>query len=101
MRRQVALARGAGLGGFVHYFYWFNGHRLLEKPMEAMLADRGVDFPFCLMWANENWTRRWDGGDKDVLIAQDNMRRMTKRWWIAWRGISPIPAISGCRGGRC
>lgn len=71
LRRQVELARGAGLGGFVHYFYWFNGRRLLEKPTEAMLADRDVDFPFCLMWANENWTRRWDGGDQDVLIAQD------------------------------
>ena len=71
LRRQVEMARGAGLGGFVHYFYWFNGRRLLEKPVEAMLEDAGVDFPFCLMWANENWTRRWDGGDQDVLIAQD------------------------------
>ncbi len=65
------MARGAGLSGFVHYFYWFNGRRLLEAPVEAMLADSGVEFPFCLMWANENWTRRWDGGDRDVLIAQD------------------------------
>ena len=71
MRRQIELARGAGLSGFVHYFYWFNGRRLLEKPVEAMLAEPEVDFPFCLMWANENWTRRWDGGDQDVLIAQD------------------------------
>ncbi len=71
LRRQVELARGAGLAGFVHYFYWFNGRRLLEAPVEAMLADPAVDFPFCLMWANENWTRRWDGGEADVLIAQD------------------------------
>ncbi len=71
MRRQVALAREAGLFGFVHYFYWFNGRRLLERPVEAMLDDAGVDFPFCLMWANENWTRRWDGGDQQVLIGQD------------------------------
>ena len=71
LRRQVALARGAGLSGFVNYFYWFNGRRLLEAPLEAMLADPGVDFPFCLMWANENWTRRWDGGEHEVLIAQD------------------------------
>ena len=71
LRRQVEMARGAGLAGFVHYFYWFNGRRLLDQPIEAMLADREVDFPFCLMWANENWTRRWDGGDQDILIAQD------------------------------
>ncbi len=71
MRRQAELARGAGVHGFVHYFYWFNGRRLLQGPTEAMLADPGVALPFCLMWANENWTRRWDGGEDDVLISQD------------------------------
>ena len=71
MRAQIAMARDAGLFGFVHYFYWFNGHRLLERPIEAMLADASLDFPFCLMWANENWTRRWDGSEDQVLISQD------------------------------
>ena len=71
LHAQVKLARGAGLGGFVYYYYWFNGRRLLDAPLEAMLADPGVDFPFCLMWANENWTRRWDGADQEILIAQD------------------------------
>ena len=71
LRRQAALARGAGVHGFVFYFYWFNGRRLLNGPVDAMLADKGVDFPFCLMWANENWTRRWDGSDDEVLISQD------------------------------
>lgn len=71
LRRQIALARDAGVFGFVQYFYWFNGRRLLDRPLEAFLADTSLDFPFCLMWANENWTRRWDGSDQDVLISQD------------------------------
>ncbi len=71
LRRQIALAKGAGLHGFVFYFYWFNGRRLLDGPLEALLADPGLDMPFCLMWANENWTRRWDGSDDQVLISQD------------------------------
>jgi hypothetical protein len=71
LRRQIDMARAAGVFGFVQYFYWFNQRRLLERPLEAFLADATLDFPFCLMWANENWSRRWDGSDQDVLITQD------------------------------
>ncbi len=71
LRRQIKLAQDAGLFGFVQYFYWFNQRRLLERPLEVLLADPSLDFPFCLMWANENWTRRWDGSDQEVLISQD------------------------------
>ena len=71
MRRQATMARDAGLSGFVFYYYRFDGKRLLEKPLENFLAARDIDMPFALMWANENWTRRWDGEDQDVLIAQN------------------------------
>ncbi len=75
LRRQIALAKGAGLGGFVFYTYWFNRTRLLDKPLEQLMSDPTLDFPFCVMWANENWTRRWDGLERDVLIAQEYLER--------------------------
>lgn len=71
-RRQAALASQYGLSGFCFYFYWFAGKRLLETPVKAYADDPSVTFPFCLCWANENWSRRWDGRDDDVLIAQDH-----------------------------
>lgn len=74
LRQQAELARGAGVHGFVFYFYWFNGRRLLDAPLDALLADATVDLPFCLMWANENWSRRWDGSEHEVLISQDYHR---------------------------
>ena len=66
---QAALAQASGIAGFMYYHYWFAGHQLLETPIRSRLSD-DVALPFCLMWANENWTRRWDGRDDDVLISQ-------------------------------
>jgi lipopolysaccharide biosynthesis protein len=69
--KQAALARAYGLHAFCYYYYWFAGKRLLETPVEAVRASGEPDFPYCLCWANENWTRRWDGADQEVLIAQN------------------------------
>jgi lipopolysaccharide biosynthesis protein len=69
--RQAALARDHGVHAFCYYYYWFGGHRLLERPLEEVRASGEPGFPYCLCWANENWTRRWDGADHEVLIANE------------------------------
>ena len=69
---QAELARTHGVSGFCYYHYWFNGRRLLYRPFDEVLRSGSPDFPFCLCWANENWTRRWDGGNDVVLVPQEH-----------------------------
>src|SRR5438094_9338602 len=64
------MALEYGIEGFCWYHYWFAGKQLLERPFAEVLASGEPDFPFCLCWANEPWTRRWDGGDQEVLQPQ-------------------------------
>ena len=72
LEKQVKLARDHGISGFCFYYYWFAGKILLDLPIRRMLETGKPDFPFCICWANENWTRRWDGRENDILIAQQH-----------------------------
>jgi lipopolysaccharide biosynthesis protein len=67
---QASLARDHGVSAFCYYHYWFNGRRLLERPFAEVLSSGEPDFPFLLCWANENWTRVWDGSSREVLMPQ-------------------------------
>ena len=68
---QAALARRYGVTGFCVYYYNFGGRRALDKAFEAIVADQSIDFPYCVCWANENWTRHWDGGTKEPIFTQE------------------------------
>jgi lipopolysaccharide biosynthesis protein len=67
---QAEMARQYGIYGFCYYHYWFNGKLLLERPLEDLLREKKPDFPFMLCWANESWSRNWDGQSKQLLLEQ-------------------------------
>lgn len=67
--KQISLAKSYGIYGFCFYYYWFDGNRALDVPLDKFLESQ-VEFPFCLCWANENWSRKWDGGNDEVILQQ-------------------------------
>jgi lipopolysaccharide biosynthesis protein/GT2 family glycosyltransferase len=77
---QAALAHRYGIAAFCYYYYWFNGRRILERPLNEVLASGRPDFPFMICWANEPWTRNWDGLTSDVLLPQTYERGWTSRF---------------------
>ncbi|MGM0876122.1 MAG: glycosyltransferase WbsX family protein [Bacillota bacterium] len=68
---QAEIAKDYGIYGFCYYHYWFKGKRLLYKPLSEVLRTGEPDFPFCISWANESWSRNWDGQENNVLMPQD------------------------------
>ena len=81
LKWQIDLAKQHNVAGFCHYHYWFGGKQLLETPTNMVMADRSLDLPFCLAWANETWSRRWDGRDHHILVEQTH--QPDKAIWLA------------------
>ena len=71
-RQQIALAKHYGIYGFCLYYYWFNGKVILDTPLNNIIKNKELNFPFCLCWANENWTRRWDGQNEEIILKQEH-----------------------------
>lgn len=68
---QAQLAKEYGIYGFCYYHYWFgDGKKLLEKPIQDVLTSKKPDFPFCFCWANETWKGIWFGKSGTTLIEQ-------------------------------
>lgn len=91
MHRQARLAEAHDVDAFCFYHYWFDGRRLLEKPLDNYLS-HGPDFPFCISWANENWTRRWDGKEHEVLMGQRYTERTPEEVFSSF-----VPYLSDSR----
>ena len=73
LKWQCRIAKEYGIYGFCMYHYWFNGHMLLEKPMEMLLAHPEIDIKYCISWANHDWTDAWKASNRQpkVLIAHN------------------------------
>lgn len=76
--KQIELAKRFNIDGFCYYYYWFDGKKVLNKPIENMLANKSIDMPFCICWANESWFRNGDGPNQHVLLAQSYSEETNK-----------------------
>ena len=71
LAKQSEMMKKSGIYGQIFYHYWFSGKLILEAPAQMLLENINIEMPFCFCWANENWTKRWDGDEENVLLEQN------------------------------
>ena len=71
LSNQAKVAKKYGIYGFCFYHYWFNGKVIMDMPLNLLLDNSDIDINYCFSWANETWSRRWDGHDSEILIKQE------------------------------
>ena len=71
VQKQVELAKMHGIYGFGIYYYWFAGKKFLDKTADLFLESKVINFPFFLIWRNEDYRRRFLGYENDVFIVQN------------------------------
>jgi hypothetical protein len=82
---QARLARQGGIEGFCYWHYWFgDGRRVLERPLDEVIKSGEPDFPFCLAWANHSWTGKWYGKPNVVWIEQKYPGRTDEEAHFDW-----------------
>lgn len=70
LAQQAEMMQKSGVHGLIFYHYWFTGRMILEKPAQMLVDNPQINMPFAFCWANENWTRRWDGNEQEILLGQ-------------------------------
>lgn len=95
---QAAMAQQHGIEGFCYWHYWFHGQRLLDRPFNEVVQSGEPDFPFCLAWANESWSRSWLGDQQNCLMEQRFSEQDELDGWRRW---FPILDTSRSKHARC
>ena len=83
-RDQWEYAQNIGVTGFCYWYYWFgNGRRALERPLDALLQNPALPHSYCLAWANESWSGVWHGRPDELLISQSYEKRDERHYlWL-------------------
>ena len=69
--KQIELAKSHGIYGFGIYYFWFSGKKLFEKAIDIFLEYKNINFPFFLIWRNDNFKRNIVEYNNTLLIKQN------------------------------